>query len=296
MRASLKWLAVSSLVLLLAACSRTGLLYDNADWLAYRWAVRLLDATAVQRDAWRERFRQWHDAHRRELLPDVIELLYLVETQVDRGLREEALDCVLDAFDRLYRRHASFAVPLASAVLSEVSTAQIEHMAAELERRNLEYAEQYLDDDLAERRRRRVERYLEQIERWTGDLTPGQVALIEQAIVAMPDTAGPWLDYRRAQQRRLLDLLARGPDRAGLDAFLSAWWVELADRPTTLVRQTERVRDASLRLALRLDASLTAEQRQTLVRRVAALRDDLEDAGEGDGRAARDGPASMICG
>ena len=64
---------------LLAGCSTTQLAYDNADWLLQRWAAGLLDPNAAQRTAWKARFGQAMQAHRRELLPEVIALLALLE-------------------------------------------------------------------------------------------------------------------------------------------------------------------------------------------------------------------------
>ena len=64
------------LILLTSGCSRTDLLYDNADWLAYRWADNLMDASGAQQDAWRGMFRQAMAEHRRELLPQLVRLLH----------------------------------------------------------------------------------------------------------------------------------------------------------------------------------------------------------------------------
>ena len=273
---SYRALPIILIVLVLTACSRTGLVYDNADWLAYRWAAELLDADAPQRDDWRERFRQWHVTHRERLLPRVIDILYAMEAQAGDGLSSDRLACLLDDAERVYRAHARLTVPLAVDLLQDMSGEQRAHMAAELDRRNREYAEKYLDADPAARHEKRVERYLERIERWTGNLSDEQVSMVDAAVRKMPETAETWLAYRRQQQRRLLDLLDARADEAELATFLAAWWIDFADRPEALVGRIEQMRRASARLALRLDASLTSRQRSKFVKRVAKLRRDLE--------------------
>lgn len=264
------------LLVLLAGCSRTELVYDNADWLAGRWAGDLMDASGVQQDAWREIFRQAMAEHRRELLPELVVLLRAIEAGSERHLHAAEVTCWTEAAERAFREHARWAVPPATAVLLDVSPSQIDFLAAELDRRNQEYRDNYLHDDPQARESERVDRYIERIEPWTGDLSTDQLRLIEQTVAAIPDLSGEWLDYRRQQQRRLLALLRDGADSAQLRRFLAAWWVDFADRSPELVHKSQQVRSGVVALIVALDETLTAEQRATFVQRVADLREDLE--------------------
>jgi hypothetical protein len=269
------------LPLLLSGCSWTGLWYDNADWLAQRWAARLIDASDAQRTTWREPFRAAMADHRRDLLPQIIALLQALESEAERGLNAERLGCLLETADGIYREHAALAVALGTLVLSDLSPAQLEHLAEELRERNRDYEEDYLQPDPARRERERIERYVERIERWTGELPAAQLALVEATVRSMPDLAAEWLAYRRQQQRHLLTLLGQSAGPAALQRFLTAWWVELADRPAELVDQGARIRAASVRLALELDAAFSAEQRAGFRDRVRELRQDLGRAAPG---------------
>lgn len=274
-------LGVLWLLVLLAGCSRTGLLYNNADWFAERWASDLMDASDTQEDAWRGLFSQAMDEHRRALLPELVGLLGALETVAAYPTAEE-LDCWSEAAERLYRRHAQWAVPTAVAVLRDLSPAQVDHLAAELARRNEEYRTDYLDEDPTRRERERIDRYVERIERWTGELTTEQLRLVERATLAMPDLAGEWLDYRRQQQDRLLALLRAGAGDAALGRFLTAWWVEFADRPAGMVRETMQLRRDWLDLIVALHATLDPEQRTTLIENLADLRAGLARVPEGE--------------
>jgi hypothetical protein len=272
---SMRWVTIALLVLL-AGCSRTELLYGNADWLAERWVNELIDASAEQQESWRGVFRLAMVEHQRRLLPEVVVLLRRLEADAATGLEADGLRCWVEAADAVYRRHASWAVPAAVAVLRDLTLQQVDHLAAELGRRNEEYRETYLPEDPVARERNRVERYIERIEHWTGALSTGQLRLVQMAVGRMPDLAGHWLDYRRQQQERLLGLLRDRPGEAALQRFLADWWIDFADRPPELVGQAERVREAWLVLIVTLDETLDAAQRATVLDNLTDLREDLE--------------------
>ena len=265
-------------VVVLGGCSRTGMLYDNADWLAQRWASGLVDASEVQNAAWREPFRLAMAEHRREILPGMVVLLRQLEVEIDQGSDADRLQCLAAAADRIFRQHAMLAVRLGTRVLSDLSPQQIAHLETELRGRNRDYRDDYLDPDPAQRERQRVARYLERIERWTGDLTTEQIRLVERAVRDLPDLADDWLAYREQQQRRLLARLRGAPDPMALQRFLAAWWVELGDRPPALVQKTQQVRSGITGLLVALHAMLAAEQRAEFLDNVRGLREDLDNA------------------
>lgn len=280
MRGSIRyrWLLMLPIMLYVAACSRAELVYENADWLIYRWAAGLVDATGDQRDAWRERFDVLLDEHRQRLLPEVVALVGVAQQEVERGLNEQSLNCLFDRTDTLYRDHAALAIPLAVGILSEITPAQIDHLAEEFDQRNDDYVEDYLDEDLEKRAAARSERYIERVERWTGRLDDQQRQLIADAVDKMPDTAAPWLAYRRAQQQQLLGLLRSRATPDQLREFLTAWWVEIAQRPPVLTARVLEVRQRSIAVVLAVDAALRPEQRNGLTERVADIRSSLGNA------------------
>lgn len=270
--------ALSLLVLAgLSACSMTELVYGKADWLARRWVGDLVDASDAQQAAWREPFEQAMLQHRATLLPQVVAWLDRAEDEIGRGLERKGLQRLIDDVEILYREHARLAVPLAVRVLQDLSPAQIDYFASELAERNEEYRERYLHEAPAQRRQARFERYAERIERWTGDLSTIQLAVIKRQVEAMPDTAEPWLAYRYQQQRRLLALLRGGADTTELERFLSAWWIDLADRPAVLVSSGRQLRLDSIGLFIELDRQFSAQQRSELIAEIGRVRADLHE-------------------
>lgn len=275
-----RWSLPALGLLLLVGCSRTELFYNNADWLAYRWTVGLVDASDAQREAWRGAFERLLAEHRRELLPEVIVLLRGLEDAADSGLRRERLACRLDAVDHSYRRHARLVVPVGVEVLAELDAAQVDGLERELAERNAEYREAYLDPDPQRRRQARLERYVERIERWTGDLDARQLRLVEVAVDRLPDVAADWLAYREARQAQLLGVLrAADPGRAAeVRTLLVEWWVTFDHRPTALVAGTDALRQGFLDLVVALDQTLSRRQRDHFVAELRNLREGLQAA------------------
>ncbi len=266
----------------LSACSRTELVYRNADWLAYRWVDGLLDADQTQSEQWPLAFERVMQAHRRELLPRVVGLLQHASTLAERGLSAEDLDCLWLGTNGLIETHARLIVPTATQVLSDVSAAQIQHLRAELDERNAEYRSDYLDPDPREREAARVARFIDRIERWTGDLSIAQTQLVAGFLQGMPDIAADWLRYRESQQQRLLSLMGQENPRA-LQDFLTAWWVDQADRGPALLAARPILREGWIGMLVALDATLDEAQRDHLLTTITDLRDDL--AGEIAGKA-----------
>lgn len=266
-----------SCLIALSACSRTELVYRNADWLAYRWVDRLLDADQAQSEQWPLLFDRVLQEHRRELLPQVVALLQQSSNRAGRGLSAGDLNCLWRDANHLIETHARLIVPTATQVLSGISATQIEHLRTELDARNTEYREAYLDPDAGKREEARVERFTERIERWTGELSTAQTHLVEAAVRRMPDIAGEWLRYRETQQQRLLAMLREDKPQA-LEKFLVSWWVDQADREPVLVTAYPRLREGWIDMLAALDSTLDKDQRAHLLATIGDLRDDL--AGE----------------
>ncbi len=277
----IKHFLVVLLMLLTAACSRTELLYDNADWLINRWVGDLLDASGAQDDRWRELMREALAAHRRDLLPETLSLLRALEDSVSSGEVSRDLSCLRDAVDRIYRRHAEWAAQPAALVMLDISPQQINHLAEQMQERNREYRDDYLAADPQRRARERVDRYVERIERWTGDLSTDQLRRIEQEITAIPDVAEDWLLYREQKQHELLTLLRAGADRSALQRLLVNWWANFAGRPAAMIARGDRAREGTVAMVIDLYEQLDAPQRAKLVEKIAAIRRGLEQA-QGD--------------
>lgn len=266
---------VVAILLLLSACSQTQFLYERADWMALKWVDGLVDADARQYDAWAEDFAAVLEQHRGEQLPGLLIWLDGAAAAAEVGLNEDTISCLRDQAGGLLEDHARLIVPPAVRVLEDLSPQQVDELAQSMADRNAEYRDDYLVADVRERESRRFERHLERFERWTGRLTDEQRRLVEREVLRLPDTSGPWLEYREQQQQRLLAMLRADAPADELAGFLTRWWVDLADRPDLLVDAAEQVEIGMRALLTRLDASLSDRQRTAVVARLRDLHSDL---------------------
>jgi hypothetical protein len=106
------------------------------------------------------------------------------------------------------------------------------------------------------------------IEFFTGYLREDQVALVTRYRNAMPLAAGEWLAYHRERQRELVAMLKRRASHEQLEAFLTAWWVELADQPPALAHKMQLNSEAWSRMMLALDKTLDVQQRRNVLDRL----------------------------
>jgi hypothetical protein len=279
-------LMFASCALLLIGCSRTELLYRNADWLITRWADAQLGLSGAQRGAWEPQLEAALERHRREELPRLVAWLGSAEQGAAQGLGMDELACLADWAEALYERHALLAVSLALPLLQELGPEQVAHLRRRWQERNAEYRADYLHGSPRQQDAARAERYRERIERWTGKLNPAQREMVAGSSRALPNLAALWLAYREDRQAGLLALLDAGAPPQDLRAYLLGWWVDLAGRSPELASASAQARDETLALLSRLDASLTPDQRRTLEERLGRLGRELRGLAGGPVLAA----------
>ncbi len=274
-------LVLTTCALLLIGCSRTELVYRNADWLIASWADGQLDLSRAQQRAWEPQLEAALERHRSEELPRLAAWLRMAEQGAAQGLGTDRVSCLADRAEALYERHARLAVQLALPLLKDLGPEQVAHLRRQMQERNAEYRADYLSGSLGEQDAARVERYRERIERWTGRLNPEQREMVAGSSRALPNLAALWLAYREDRQAGLLALLDAGAPAQDLRAYLVGWWVDLAGRPPALAGASQQARSETLALLARLDTSLTPTQRRTLKERLGRLRRELQGlAGE----------------
>ena len=117
-----------SLTLLLMACSRTQLAYDNADWLLERYAAKTVDISAEQRAQWQPVLAEALEQHRRVELPHIVAYLDLAIELIGQADSSTGATCLLDGGMTLARRHARHAVDLAVPLLADLDQDQINHL------------------------------------------------------------------------------------------------------------------------------------------------------------------------
>lgn len=277
MRRLLARAILAALVALLAAAcaSVTRVAYDNAPfaaaWLVDDW----FDLHDGQRGWVKERLASLHDWHRSSELPAYERLLAQTAARAARGLTAEDARQVHREMRALWLRLVRRAIPDMADFLAQLHPEQVVFLARKFDEDNERAVRESVRGTPQERLERRQKRYLERIEDWTGRLSAPQRDLVRARVAAMGDLTDEWLGDRRFRQSETIALLRSRPSRAQLEAGLTRLLVESGSwrRPEYVAKMKARDEQVFAMVA-ELDATLTAEQRGRLHRRLAAYAAD----------------------
>ncbi len=273
----LRLVVVVFLLVLVAACSRTELAYRNADRLLEYYAGRTLDISRTQREQWQPMLAATLQRHRDSELAYLVAYLDMAGRVVNEQGDVAGADCLVDGALLVSQRHARLAVDLAVPLLVDLDQSQFEHLSKYTAKRQDKLAERYLNPDPELRKKSRHMRFNERIEKWIGRMNPDQQVLVDEALQRIPDVTPFWLAYREQQNTALLRMLGAGTDAETLQQLLNSWWVEWEGRPNDYVQSWRIARLEFVIFLDRLGDTLTAKQREKVVKRLAGLREDLAE-------------------
>jgi hypothetical protein len=263
-----------ALLTLLAGCSRVSLLYHTADIFIEAYADDYLALERMQLAGWRPALADALARHRHDELPYLARFFDTAHEGAEQGFGPGRVDCLLEQFDGLYRRHLRVAVDLAAPLLAGLAPGQVRHLQARFVEDNQDPPDN-TPADVARRERKRSKRYAKSLEWWFGSVTKPQRTIVAEVTAAMPDTAMEWAAYRGVKQAGLIALLDRKADETEIRRYLDEWLVEFGDLPAGLRAARGEIREGIRELFLRMDASLSAKQRAYFAERLGTIRDDF---------------------
>lgn len=277
MRRLLARALLAALVALLAAsCSSvTRVAYDNAPFAAAWMVDDWFDLHDGQRDWVKERLARLHGWHRASEMPAYERLLATTAARAARGLSADDARQVHREMRALWLRLVRRAIPDMADFLLQLHPEQVVFLARKFDEDNERTVRESVRGTPQERLERRQKRYLERIEDWTGRLAPAQRDVVRARVAAMGDLTDEWLGDRRFRQSETIALLRSKPTRAQLEAGLTRLLVDSDSwrRPEYVAKMKARDEQVFAMVA-DLDATLTAEQRGRLHRRLAGYAAD----------------------
>lgn len=265
----------SFLIILLAGCSSVQLAYNSADFFIERYADDYLGLEGAQMRDWSPLLDAALDRHRADELPYLAAFFEQAALDARAGFTRSNVECLIAQFETLYRRHFRLAAGTAAPLLATLSPAQIEALAKSFAEEQEEDAAEANAKDAARRAGKRAERYVDNLRWWFGDLSSEQRGLVREITRRIPDTAPAWYDYRHAQRQALIALLRSNPSTAAIEQFLIQWLVDFQDLPGSLAKAQPALRKAFADLLLRLQPTLSQDQRERFIGRLEGLRRDF---------------------
>lgn len=263
-------------VLALAACSLTRVAYNNADTVARFMADSYLDLDAAQAEDLSSHIARFHRWHRTNELPVYAALLRSASRRAAQGITAEDVTWALGNLRARYRGLAAGVAEEAAPVLATLGPTQLAALEHKFAEENEKYAKKYLAPDDRKRRRAQLDRAVDRIEDFTGDLTGAQEALVERFVLSHERHVVLRFEDRRRWQRDSLALLGRHLEAHELGERLAETFrrPEL-HRSEEFVREDRRWDEDLLRLIVDLDRTLSSKQRAHLVRRLEDYAEDF---------------------
>lgn len=276
-------IAFTLLLALGAAGGCTKLLYNRLDSMAGWYLQNLVSLDRDQSTdlrSWLERTLDWHRQSEltrysrflRSLSHEVSE----PGTRADYERAEQQIQAFLKAI-------AAKAAPDAARLLVDLSPPQVEELAASLEEKARERADEAAEEvEAGKWHEQRAKALQRQLKRWTGSVTNEQKALVQDRVSGLQPTYAEWLDsqrrWRSALQEELTSVEAPETKEQRILRLLSdadsEWTPQYASK-------LEHNRAQTLALLEALDPTLTPAQRERLQRELTRLAQQLEVLAEG---------------
>lgn len=264
------------LLLVPAACSGVGLLYGFAGDYVHARAASFLDLDEPEDQFVALKVDDLMAWHRTRMLPDYAQFLRRLADRVEQdSITREAIHLAVAEVQDLYAATVHGAMPHVAAVLVRHTTpARVAHLRARIEDRNREH-EAELKAPPADRAADRIDRISGRFERFIGDLTPAQRAIVETYVRGSQASGSVWRENRRRQNETFLAFMESRPDEAGIAAFTET----LLTEPQRVVEGYVPFSDDRQRRfeALLYDvlSTMTGAQKRTAIDTLRGYADDL---------------------
>ncbi|EIC20799.1 DUF6279 family lipoprotein [Thiorhodovibrio frisius] len=263
-------------VLATSGCSQIHIAYNTAGFTIELYANRYLGLDDRQVASWRPLLSEALNQHRDEEVPAITALLTQAAEDVNAGLTTAKVSAWLDQLEPMYQRHARLFAATVAPLLASLSETQINALEKKFQEQAREDAADNSPESLAKRKRKRIKRYIENIEWATGDLTQPQRELVRKEIGEFPDVDTSWYAYRDQQRMALLALLRRGASTEQIDIFLTRWLAEFMDMPVDLAQARDKMRAGLIQTVVALDPTLSEQQRLHFEKQLKTLSEEFQ--------------------
>jgi hypothetical protein len=269
-------------VLLLAACSALQFGYRNADtFLA--WTVDdFFDLDHGQKQVLRPGIESLLAWHRIDQLPEYARFLEAIQAKLGGPVARADAKWLVEEARARYLTAAERAVAEGAPVLARLSPHQIDELERRLKKDNTKFSDKYLKDDLANRQKKRAERFIDNAEHWFGSLSDEQEDRI-QAIAAEGATGNAQrLVERQRVQREFLAILREDNGAAALAPKLKAWIANWEKGRSAEAKQAiARTGEQTVRMMLAVTDTLSAQQRGHALKKLQGYAEDMRKLAAG---------------
>jgi hypothetical protein len=269
------WILAGWMLATLCACG-TQFVYNRLDWLTHYYLSNHVSLDGPQSRELLVNLREFHVWHRRTELPRYADFLERFADAAGQPLtRERLADGTLE-IESFVRASVSQGAPDAARWLDGLRPAQIDELFASLEKKEQKSRREHCRLDPAKRRAKSVDRFVENVEDWTGRLRRSQRELIATRLAK---TSGdPCLDMSVQERSRIAfrELVDRHHGQPDFAERIATFMTRPEDRwePGYAAAYASN-RQIILDLMTDLDRTMSPEQRARAVSRLREFARNL---------------------
>jgi hypothetical protein len=280
-----KRLWLLAVALLVSACSFTKLAYMNAA-MAYSNATPVLawlvddyiDMSGSQKGWVKSRIRDAMAWHREQELPEYRRFVEALIVKVEDGVSVEEAREAHRTLRGYYHRALGHVIPDLAELLVQLDAEQATQLERKFADENRKLVRESVKGSPRERFEKRVERYLEHIEEFTGKLSEPQRELVAAHLKPMAELNDERMGDRRYRQAELMAMVRTQPSREQAAAQLRRLLIETETWRRPEYQEKLRDRDERMfEMIAALSTTLTAEQRSHMKARLRGFVRDLSE-------------------
>lgn len=284
-RRAFDFLLAGAAALLLAACSLQGLVFSNVT-TAYNNATPVLawmvddyvDLSEVQKEFVRERLTRTVAWHRARELPEYRRFFETVLARIEDNITvDEAREAHRD-IRASYHRLLEHMLPDFADLLLQLDAEQLTQLERKFNEENRKIVREAARETPEERDAKRVRRFVDNLEEWTGRLSGAQRDLVAARVKTMAVYTDERVAERRFRQGEILALARTKPAREQVIAGLKRLLIDTDTwrRPDYRRKLSERDHQMFEMIAT-LSTTLSADQRANVQKRVRGFMKDITE-------------------
>lgn len=271
----IKSMAILSL-LLFTACS-TQLSYRFADWII-AWSIDdYIDWTRVQETDFEQRLDKLISWHQSTQLTLYAQLLTDLKQDLQKPLSNKTVNQYNLRIQVLTKAIAQQIQPHATALLSTLSDKQVDELMSNINNKNQQLKEDYIDIDPKKLHDQRMARVQSIVERLTGSINQSQEEAVQAWSLKLINSQQSWLDNRLARSELFFKALLNRHN-ASFNTTIYQLMLEPETLSSTSYQQSfdEKMTDG-LDLVINLHQHLDEEQQGHLIETLDDYIEDFHD-------------------
>ena len=275
----MRWIIVM-LLPSIVGCSALRLTYNQGPTLAYWWLDSQVDIGAEQAPRVRTALADWFAWHRATQLPEYAQALGEAAALAVNPITAAQVCSQFDGWQKRAERAFERSVPALAEQVRTLTPEQITHLERRQASKHQDLLSEYLQTDVAARRKASLMRSIDRAETLYGTLDDAQRQLLAAGLAASPFDAERWLNERRARWadvvRQLRLWQAEQADTATVQAGLRRLGAEVRQSPRgDYLAYNQRLTQVNCALSAQLHNTTSPAQRQRATAKLQGWQADL---------------------